>query len=470
MALRNVTFLGWSLLVGLALPGKAIAAGPDRPGHVLLVSIDGLAWDRLQKYLPRLPTLAGLAAAGSAGPLQTVFPSMTWAAHASLATGMNPGGHGVLGNRYYDRASDDIVESWQRDASLLRAPALWQVAKAAGWSTAALLWPQTNRATGLDFQIPEVYGQRNFETGSSSDALAALQAHAGLPSGHLGRLGGEEMFLLDSWQRDAAVWLVTARQPKLLALHFLSLDTLSHSWGPAAIEPRWGLELIDRYLADVLHAYQGAGLRDKLVVCVVSDHGFLELSQAFSPAEALRQSPLSAGERGQIRIAVNGHALFIYAKGPQPPPLPVGPVKKGSKPPKLSPVQTALVKFKAHLVKQSEVEAIIEPEQFGELGLGDPVADPNLPEFIAILRPDVQSIQGHRPAPRGKLTAGGHGYLPSHPALQGAWLLAGPGVAKAKLLAGSRAIDVAPTLAKLLGWTWPQPQHGTPKAEALVQK
>ncbi len=445
------------------------AAEPARPTHLLVVSIDGLAWQRLQPALPRLGVLRSLVEAGASGPLQTVFPSMTWAAHASIATGRNPGGHGVLGNRYYDRNSDDLVETWQRDAAILRAPALWQVAKAAGWTTAALLWPQTSRAQGLDWQVPEVYGQRNFESGSTPGLLGQLQAQAGLPVGHIGKLGSDEAFLLDSWVRDAAVWLIETKKPRLALVHFLSVDTFSHAWGPAAVEPRWGLELVDRYLGDVINAYQRAGLRDKLLICVVSDHGFLELTEAFSPWEALQASPLKPAEKSLIRFAINGQAVFVSTRGApilQAAPAPPPPKSKKARPPKLSPAESALLKLKAYLRSLPQVEGIVEQDQYADLGLGSLADDPNLPEFIAMLRPDVQSVQGNRAAPRGKILVGGHGYLPTHAPLLGAFILAGPGAQRLQIK-DMRAIDVAPTLGRAFGWTWPGPTDGVIRQDLL---
>ncbi len=461
--LRSIARWWWAGLLALLVgAGPALAAAPAAPTRVLVVSIDGLAWDQLQAQWSRLPNLHKLAQQGVFGPLQTVFPSMTWAAHSSLATGMNPGRHGVLGNRFVDRARDDLVESWQRPRSLNRAEALWDVAKKAGWSTAALLWPQTSQAANLDWNVPEVYGQRSFESGSARGTLQTLEATAGLPQGQLGRFGGEEMFLLDSWSRDAAVGLIETRQPRLLMAHFLSVDTLGHSYGPGSVAYRWGLELADRYLGDLLAAYQRTGQAQGLVVCVVSDHGFLELTRSLSPAALLKAAPLAAKERKLLRWAINGQALYLYGKGRGHGGEPWLPVKG-----KPSAVQKALAKMLDWLPTVPEVEKVVLPADFPQLGLGDAAADPNLPDLIALLAPDVLARFGGGEL-RGKVRAGGHGYLPTFPPLFGGFILSGHGVVKKGLVAGMRAIDVAPTLAALAGWTWSVEPDGAVRPEALA--
>lgn len=454
-------WLCWLLLLWLA-PSPATADPAPAPSRVLLVSIDGLAWDRLQDYWPRLPNLYRLAQQGTFGPLQTVFPSMTWAAHASLATGMTPGRHGVLGNRYVDRARDDLVESWQRPRTHLRADALWDLAKAGGWSTAALLWPQTSQAQNLDWNVPEVYGQRTFESGSGPGTLKTLEATAGLPQGLIGRFGGEEMFLLDSWSRDAAVALIETKQPRLLLAHFLSADTLGHSFGPRSVAYRWGLELIDRYLGELLAAYQRTGQAQGLVVCIVSDHGFLELTRTLSPAALLKEAPLAAKERALLRWAINGQALYLYGRGRAHGAEPWQP-ERG----KPSGVQRALAKMLKWLPTVPEVERVILPTEYGALGLGDAATDPNLPDLIALLAPDVLARFGAGEL-RTKGRAGGHGYLPTHAALQGGFILSGHGIAQKGRVDGMRAIDVAPTLAALFGWSWRQAPDGTPRLDALA--
>jgi len=253
-----------------------------------------------------------------------------------------------------------------------------------------------------------------------------------------------------------------------LLLHFLSVDTFSHSYGPEVIESRWGLELVDRYVGDVLAAYQQVGLADDLAVCLVSDHGFLALDQAFGPLSELAHSNLRPKERQLLRFAINGQAVFVYGKGRKSPlddPPPAAAKGKKAKP---RPVDQALAKARVWLAGQSEsVERIVEPGEYEELGLGPANLDTNLPDFIALLKPNVQGWFGSKPAPKGRIASGGHGYLPSHSDLRGVFVLAGPGVTR-KNPGDFRALDVAPTLARLLGLQMPAGIDGKVVSDVLV--
>lgn len=63
--------------------------------QVVLLVIDGLGWDQLQDRVHLAPTLASLAG----GPITSVSPSTTATALTSIATGLTPGEHGVIGYR-----------------------------------------------------------------------------------------------------------------------------------------------------------------------------------------------------------------------------------------------------------------------------------------------------------------------------------------------------------------------------------
>jgi hypothetical protein len=70
---------------------KAVAAADQ----VVLLVLDGLGWEQLQEHRHLLPTLATM----EGGPITTVAPTTTATALSSIATGLTPAEHGLLGYR-----------------------------------------------------------------------------------------------------------------------------------------------------------------------------------------------------------------------------------------------------------------------------------------------------------------------------------------------------------------------------------
>lgn len=415
---------------------EAVAASPSPPAparYVLLVCIDGLAFSELESAQVRVPNLRRLANKGVMAPLATVFPSLTWVAHASLVTGQPPAVHGVIGNRFFDRAKGRLVESWTPpQADLVRVPTLYDKARANGFTTAAVLWPGTSRARGLNWNLPEVYEQKNFEADASPGFLNELAA-AGLPTSRLGRHGDEEAFLLDSFARDTALHVIEKHRPGLMLTHFVSVDTFAHAYGPGSPEARWGLELADRYLGDLLAGYERAGLGPQLNVVVVSDHGMLAIRKGFSPSDLFAKR-LSARDRQALEVVYNGHVMMFYVTEP-------------------SQVRRLVPKIAELLRTQPDVERVVLPAGFAALGLPASGKSPYLPDLLAIAKPDVFPWQ---PASSNKTpqSKGMHGYLPTHPDLRGVFIASGAGVQGGARPTGLAVTDVAPIVAKLLGFAF----------------
>jgi predicted AlkP superfamily pyrophosphatase or phosphodiesterase len=371
---------------------------------------------------------------------------MTWPAHESLATGALPAHHGVVGNHVWDRGAGKAVDTWTRPAPAQKT--LWQAAHAAGWTTAALLWPATTASAGLDWNLPEVYGQKAFESAASPGLLAEL-AQVGLPIARLGRHGDEEAFLLDSLTRDAAVHLIHKHAPRLMFVHFLSVDTQSHRYGPDAPEATWAMELVDRYLGDVLRAYEKTGTCEDLRVMVVSDHGFLPVTAGLSPRAIWAGLKLQPADRAAVQLVSNGHALFTYVTDPQR-------------------VARLLPLLHRQLAETPGIERVVPQSEFAALGLPLPATLADAPDLIAVARPEILfwnpklfgSIAGPPPM------AGMHGAVPDKPGLLGVFFASGPGVRKAATIQGMRVIDVAPTAARLLDLPFDAPD-GKVRTEVL---
>ena len=84
-----------ALLDGTVEPPAWLPEVALEAGQVVLLVLDGLGWEQLQARRHLAPTLASLVG----GPITSVAPSTTATALTSIATGMTPGEHGVVGYR-----------------------------------------------------------------------------------------------------------------------------------------------------------------------------------------------------------------------------------------------------------------------------------------------------------------------------------------------------------------------------------
>jgi len=84
-----------ALLDGAVEPPSWLPAAALEADQVVLLVLDGLGWEQFQDRLGLAPTLAAMA--GS--PITSVSPSTTATALTSIATGLTPGEHGVVGYR-----------------------------------------------------------------------------------------------------------------------------------------------------------------------------------------------------------------------------------------------------------------------------------------------------------------------------------------------------------------------------------
>jgi len=111
---------------------------------VLILSLDGARDDWVDGYVQdgTMPNLAALAERGvRAESAQTIDPSLTAAAHMSIATGAYPGATGQVSNKFHLSKNAFYWYTSGFDEPEMRVEALWQVAKRQGLTTSTLFWP-----------------------------------------------------------------------------------------------------------------------------------------------------------------------------------------------------------------------------------------------------------------------------------------------------------------------------------------
>src|SRR5271156_7114540 len=158
-----LAFAGAGLLRSAELAGRA--QPPDAQRYAIIISIDGLmpaSYTEADAHGLKIPAMRELMAAGAWSPgVRDVLPAVTYPAHTTMATGVSPARHGIVSNTVFDPLGQRDGE-WYWYEPELRAPTLWQLARARGLRTSLIAWPVTMGAAG-DAGMPEFWRGRGID-------------------------------------------------------------------------------------------------------------------------------------------------------------------------------------------------------------------------------------------------------------------------------------------------------------------
>lgn len=119
----------------------------DPASRLLVIGLDGGTWDVFGPLcdLGEMPNLARLREQGAWSILQSTQPPFTAPAWSSFLTGVNPGGHGILGfwRKPADPAASLRNEGRPVNAADLTLPTLWDYCQAAGLKVGTVNIPLT---------------------------------------------------------------------------------------------------------------------------------------------------------------------------------------------------------------------------------------------------------------------------------------------------------------------------------------
>ena len=450
----NLTFL---TVPGTLLAALLLLAQAQSSRHVVLVTIDGFANYHLKNPAIDLPTIRALAAAGvEAASGETVFPSVTHPSHTTLLTGVRPLRHGVINNRMTNRVTGERfhITNLDRTASV-KVPTLFDVARRGGLSTAAFFWPETKNDPSIDFNVPEV-----FTPESKADINAVPRAvldelrAAGVAIDDYFRYYGDSFLMgtSDYVLAQSAAQTIKTRKPSLLAIHLLLTDEVQHELGPDHYRARAALTAADHAVGVLVEAVREAGLADQTTFVVTADHGFATIDKQVNLAPLFADPVL----KDAVKVHPQGWSLFVERTSAFD----------------AARHQAALDRAYQRAATTAGVARIFRSAEFHALGI--PTYDES--PFIAgqdMVIGEVDTFLTADPAnpstARVPLTPPRHehGYLPTNPKMFTSLVLSGRGIKKGATIGHVRSIDVAPTIARLLGLEM-KDVEGRVLTEALV--
>lgn len=426
----------------------------QRPS-VLLISVDALKPDyvfeqeRLGVKLPAITRYFLEGGRTAKEGMKSVFPTFTYPCHQSMITGTNPAVHGIVNNGIFDPTGDHLG-AWHWFANT-RVKTLWQAAKECGYWSASVAFPTSVGADG-DFVAPEFWWDGSALDSRFIDAVARPQGLIREMEEEIGTYaGGLDLSDAGDAQRGkAAMWMlkhklapVVKEKPFFLSAYFASFDESAHQNGVYSPEARASLEKIDAMVGELIEE-AGRITGGNLVVCVVSDHGSINNTHNISPNILLKKAGLiETDEAGKV---ISWKAFSQRAGG-------TAEIRLAD--PSDREAADALRQVMDQLLADPEsgILEVLDAEQARARG-GFPEA-----AYVLVskkgyeLRDDVDGDYC-----RTRLTQKAqHGYSEEFPEMRASFMIAGTGIGTGNV-EDANLIDVAPTLAAIMGAALPDAQ------------
>lgn len=221
----------------------------------IIISLDGFRADFLNRGLT--PRLNAFVREGVSPLYMTPsFPSVTFPNHYTLATGLYPESHGVVGNTFWD---PELKEEFyytdparSLDPKWWNGEPFWVTAEKQGIRTAIHMWP----------------GSEAHIAGTEPSFLDKYNGKEKLPK------KVDRIFeLLDKPGRENPSAQVVDMRPQIIAAYVPNVDGDGHKFGPNSTEIRDTIKKADDMIDSIFRGLEERNLTHIVNVIVVSDHG-----------------------------------------------------------------------------------------------------------------------------------------------------------------------------------------------------
>lgn len=404
------------------------------PRTVVVISLDGFPACALDDPRLPIPTLRKLAQEGAvAASMRPVNPTVTWPNHTSIVTGVEPAEHHVLFNGLLVRpegGAEPSIEPWRDKEQMVHAQTIYDAAYEAGLTTAQVDWVAIYRAKTITWQFPEL---------PDPDGVIErdLIANGTVTAEQLRTFENSSQAWQDEVWTAAAEDILEKHKPKLLLLHLLTLDDTNHEYGPMTPASFTAMAFLDAKVKQIVDTLQRTGLSNQATVIVVSDHGFRSVKHKVHPNVLLRQKGLLREASGQLKgdawVLPEGGTAAVYVTNP---------ARKVALAAELRRILTGV----------EGIGHVYGVDDFPALGLPTPATSDQAPDLVLAAAPDYIFGNESQGDLITQVAAGGtHGYLNTDPRMQSIFIAWGAGIPKGIRLGSISNLDVAPTLAALLG-------------------
>lgn len=269
--------------------------------YVIVISFDAVSEEDLE-FLSKQPNFSKLIKNGALiKNIESVYPSLTYPAHATIVTGKYPKNHGVINNTVLDFKNDNPDWYWYR--KYIKGDTIFDLAEKSGMKTCSILWPVTARSK-ITYNMPEIFCTKRYDNQILKSALAGskiYQVNMNKRFGYL-RQGMEEPYL-DNFATEVAKKTIRELKPNLILLHLIDSDSQKHKYG---IENKKVIESLKRHderLGEIIESLKLAGIYEDSTIIALGDHSQINVNNVIKLNSILMKNDL---------INVNGNKIKSY--------------------------------------------------------------------------------------------------------------------------------------------------------------
>lgn len=374
--------------------GGVNASGQLDAPYLVVVSLDGFRWDYPELF--ELDTLGEIARRGMrAERLLPVFPTLTFPNHYSIATGLFPSRHGIVGNhfpapdlgRWFSLGDREAVG----DGRFYGGEPIWVTAETQGMVSAAFFFVGTEAVIG---------GLRPTHWRPFDKSVEPRQR-------------------VD----QALSWLAQPPEtrPHLVMMYFETVDDHSHWSGVVSDRASEAIRQVDELLGRLMAGIDRLPHRDRISLLVVSDHGQSGYRAGAEPWVLDEHVALDG-----LHVIGKGSYLNLYLDAPDAD--------------RIGHLQSTIQASWAH-------GRALRPEELPDAWQVSP--GPRQPDLFLLPGPNEMVLKSRNQL--ASVTPGAHGWTPDFPDMHGVLFGYGPGLQAGARAGAVRAVDVYPLMARLLG-------------------
>jgi predicted AlkP superfamily pyrophosphatase or phosphodiesterase len=256
--------------------------GKTAKSTLILLSIDGFAYDYLATYKPK--NILEFAKSGAGGKLLPVYPSKTFPNHLSIITGNYPEKHGIIHNKFYH---PHIGEKYQLGAgkdnsAWLTAKPFWTFVEENNISSAVYFWPES-----------EVKGQGRPTYNIPFNKITSSKT---------------QFDQIIDWLK-----LPNNQAPSFIASYFSSIDEAGHKFGLGSIELAQAVTNIDTLFGEFIKRLQQE-IPQPVNVILLSDHGMVQIDKdkSIDLSMVFNKRIIKLITEKSVIVAQSSTQLFVY--------------------------------------------------------------------------------------------------------------------------------------------------------------